>query len=109
MPARVESRWQAGKSAYESRIQDECGTAMRGIGNGKIGRTHGDGVGILYRNAIASRIATGNLKVLIFRNEANGSKIFWCLRQAQASRSHGAGISRILRDKRNLPIVVNDK
>ena len=70
----------------------------------------GMGVGILYRNAIASRIATGNLKVLnIPELKQMGVKSFGVYDKRRPLAPMAQEFLRILRDKRNLPIVVNDK
>ena len=67
MPTRVESRWEAGRSAYESRIQDECRSALRGIGDGKDGRyAHGDGSSnLLWETLLLVGFPQAILKVLI--------------------------------------------
>jgi len=70
----------------------------------------GMGVGILYRNAIASRIATGNLKVLnIPELKQMEVKSFGVYDKRRPLAPMAQEFLRILRDKRNLPIVVNDK
>ena len=54
----------------------------------------GMGVGILYRNAVASRVARGNLSLInVPELKELGFKSFIIYDQAQTPRSHGAGIS----------------
>ena len=70
----------------------------------------GMGVGILYRNAIASRIAKGNLKVLNvpeLREMRIKSFIVYGKGKPLAPMAHE--FLRILCEKRNLPIAVNDR
>ena len=83
---------------------------MRGIGNGKIGRTHGDGSRNLISKRYCSRIATGNQKVLnIPELKQMEVKSFGVYDKRRPLAPMAQEFLRILREKRNLPIVVNDK
>jgi DNA-binding transcriptional LysR family regulator len=69
----------------------------------------GMGVGILYRNAVASRVARGNLKLINvpeLKEMAVRSFIIYDRRKPLAPMAQE--FLRILREKRNLPIAVND-
>jgi DNA-binding transcriptional LysR family regulator len=69
----------------------------------------GMGVGILYRNAIASRIAKGNLKVLnVPELKEMGIKSFIAYDKRKPLAPMAQEFLRLLREKRNLPIAVND-
>jgi DNA-binding transcriptional LysR family regulator len=69
----------------------------------------GMGVGILYRNAIASRIAKGNLKVLnVPELKDMGIKSFVAYDKRKPLAPMAQEFLRVLREKRNLPIAVND-
>ena len=70
----------------------------------------GMGVGISYRNAIAGRIATGNLKVLnVPELKQMEVKSFGVYDKRRPLAPMAQEFLRILREKRNLPIAVNDK
>ena len=69
----------------------------------------GMGVGILYRNAIASRIAKGKLKVLnVPELREMGIKSFIVYGKRKPLAPMAQEFLRILCEKRNVPIAVND-
>ena len=80
MPARAETRWQAGKGAYEFGIQDEYCIAMRGIRGGKGRCPNGDGSRNLVSNRYRQPGCQGQSKGAQRSGiEAAGDKIVCCL------------------------------
>ena len=70
----------------------------------------GMGVGILYRNAVASRVARGNLKLInVPELKEMGVKSFIIYDRRKPLAPMAQEFLQILREKRNLPIAVNDK
>ena len=70
----------------------------------------GMGVGILYRNAIASRVAKGNLKIInVPELKEMGIKSFVVYDKRKALAPMAQEFLQILREKANLPIASNDK
>ena len=70
----------------------------------------GMGVGILYRNAIASRIAKGNLKMInVPELKEMGIKSFVVYDKRKPLAPMAQEFLQILREKANLPIASNDK
>ena len=70
----------------------------------------GMGVGILYRNAIASRVAKGNLKIInIPELKEMGIKSFVVYDKRKPLAPMAQEFLQILRDKANLPIASDDK
>jgi DNA-binding transcriptional LysR family regulator len=70
----------------------------------------GMGVGILYRNAIASRIAKGNLKLLnVPELKEMEIKSFVAYDRRKPLAPMAQEFLQILRDKTNLPVASNDK
>jgi DNA-binding transcriptional LysR family regulator len=69
----------------------------------------GMGVGILYRNAVASRVAKGNLKLLnVPELKQMGIQSFIIFDKRKPIAPMAQKFRQILREKRNLPIAVND-
>ena len=70
----------------------------------------GMGVGILYRNAIASRIAKGNLKLLnVPELKQMGIQSFIIFDKRKPLAARAQEFLQILREQRNLPMVANDR
>jgi len=70
----------------------------------------GMGVGILYRNAVASRVARGNLKLInVPELKEMGVKSFIIYDRRKPLAPMAQEFLQILLEKRNLPIAVNDK
>ena len=70
----------------------------------------GMGVGILYRNAIASRVAKGNLKIInVPELKEMGIKSFVVYDKRKPLAPMAQEFLQILREKANLPIASNDK
>ena len=70
----------------------------------------GMGVGILYRNAVASRVARGNLSLInVPELKELGLKSFIIYDRRKPLAPMAQEFLQILRDKRKLPIAVNDK
>ena len=70
----------------------------------------GMGVGILYRNAIASRVAKGNLKIInVPELKEMGIKSFVVYDKRKPLAPMAQEFLQILREKANLPIANNDK
>jgi DNA-binding transcriptional LysR family regulator len=70
----------------------------------------GMGVGILYRNAVASRVARGNLKLInVPELKEMGVKSFIIYDRRKPLAPMAQEFLQILREKRSLPIAVNDK
>jgi DNA-binding transcriptional LysR family regulator len=70
----------------------------------------GMGVGILYRTAVASRVAKGNLKVInVPELKQLGIKSFVAYEKRKPLTPMAQEFLRILHEKRNLPTAVNDK
>jgi len=68
------------------------------------------GVGILYRNAVASRVARGNLKLInVPELKEMGVKSFIIYDRRKPLAPMAQEFLQILLEKRNLPIAVNDK
>ena len=70
----------------------------------------GMGVGILYRNAVASRVARGNLSLInVPELKELGLKSFIIYDRRKPLAPMAQEFLQILRDKRKLPIAVNDQ
>jgi DNA-binding transcriptional LysR family regulator len=70
----------------------------------------GMGVGILYRNAVASRVVRGNLKLLnVPELKEMRTKSFIIYDRRKPLAPMAQEFLQILRDKRELPIAVNDQ
>jgi DNA-binding transcriptional LysR family regulator len=70
----------------------------------------GMGVGILYRNAVASRIARGNLRLInVPELKELGIKSFTIYDKRKPLSPIAQEFLRILREGKNLPMAVNDK
>jgi len=70
----------------------------------------GMGVGILYRNAVASRVARGNLKFInVPELKEMGARSFVIYDRRKPLAPMAQEFLQILREKRSLPIAVNDK
>jgi DNA-binding transcriptional LysR family regulator len=70
----------------------------------------GMGVGILYRNAVASRVARGNLSLInVPELKELGFKSFIICDRRKPLAPIAQEFLQILREKRSLPIAVNDK
>ena len=70
----------------------------------------GMGVGILYRNAVASRVARGNLSLInVPELKELGLKSFIIYDRRKPLAPMAQEFLQILRDKRKLPIDVNDQ
>ena len=70
----------------------------------------GMGVGILYRNAVASRVARGNLKLLnVPELKEMRTKSFIIYDRRKPLAPMAREFLQILREKRSLPVAVNDK
>jgi DNA-binding transcriptional LysR family regulator len=70
----------------------------------------GMGVGILYRNAVASRVARGNLSLInVPELKEMGFKSFIIYDRRKPLAPMAQEFLQILREKKSLPIAVNDK
>jgi len=70
----------------------------------------GMGVGILYRNAVASRVARGNLSLInVPELKEMGFKSFIIFDKRKPLAPMAQEFLQILREKKSLPIAVNDK
>jgi LysR substrate binding domain len=70
----------------------------------------GMGVGILYRNAVASRIARGNLRLInVPELKEMGIKSFIIYDKRKPLSLIAQEFLQILREGKNLPMAVNDK
>src|SRR6266536_6258258 len=70
----------------------------------------GMGVGILYRNAVASRVTRGNLNLInVPELKELGFKSFIIYDRRKPLATMAQEFLQILREKRNLPVTINDK